>query len=150
MPERLTIDDARQSLAAHAAERGAEIRQKYGPHPGWKELTRLLEDRACVRYPCRIVFDASPLQPGEFAHPEPEGEKPEDGFTMFVHPLFMGNLDEVPPLVLYQLVLVNYGLFASATDAEVFGSEAYGLPREEYYNLICNLADKIHNADSRC
>jgi len=51
------------------------------------------------------------------AHPVAKGEQPEDGFTMFVHPYFMTHLPEVPWLVLYQLVLVNYGEFASGEDA---------------------------------
>lgn len=112
----------RQSLNAHVASKADEIRAKYGPHIGWKELLRLLEDRACVRYPCAIVFDAGPLKDGEFARPIPKGERPEDGFTMFVHPLFLTQPQQVPYLVLYQLVLVNYGDFASPDDAETFGA----------------------------
>ena len=78
MATRLTADDARQSLNAHVAAKGAEIRAKYGPSIGWRELRRLLEDRAHVRYPCHIVFDAAPLEPGEFAHPVARGNRPED------------------------------------------------------------------------
>jgi hypothetical protein len=138
----LTADDARQSLKAHVTARGAELREKY-PHLGWQELLRILEDRACVRYPCEIVFEAAPLQPGEFAHPVGRGERPEDGFTIYVHPFFMTRLAEVPSLVLYQLVLVNYGPFASASDAEAFGAAALGLSLDEYYESLCGLADKI-------
>lgn len=140
---RLTAEDARQSLRAHVAAKGEEIRAKYGPHIGWAELQRILQDRSCVRYPCEIVFDAAPLQPGEFAWPEPKGSKPEDGFTMYVHPFFMTQLDAVPYLVLYQLVLVNYGPFASPDDAETFGAAALGLSRDDYYAALCELADQI-------
>lgn len=140
---RLTAEDARQSLSAHVAAKGEEIRAKYGPHIGWAELQRLLQDRSCVRYPCEIVFDAAPLQPGEFAWPEPKGPKPEDGFTMYVHPYFMTQPEVVPYLVLYQLVLVNYGPFASADDAETFGAAALGLSKDEYYEALCKLADQI-------
>ena len=35
----------------NAAAKGAELREKYGPQIGWKELLRILNDRACVRYP---------------------------------------------------------------------------------------------------
>ncbi|MDW8310472.1 MAG: hypothetical protein RMK20_13950 [Verrucomicrobiales bacterium] len=140
---RLTAQDARQSLAAHVAARGEEIRAKYGPRIGWTELQRILQDRSCVRYPCEIVFDAAPLQPGEFAWPEPKGPKPEDGFTMYVHPLFMTQLDAVPHLVLYQLVLVNYGPFASPDDAETFGAAALGLSKDDYYAALCELADQV-------
>ncbi|HZL41907.1 MAG TPA: hypothetical protein VFD66_01350 [Verrucomicrobiae bacterium] len=143
----LTADDARQSLNAHVAAKGAELREKY-PHMGWQELLRVLEDRACVRYPCDIVFEAAPLQPGEFAHPVGRGERPEDGFTIYIHPFFLTRLAEVPCLVLYQLVLVNYGPFASASDAEAFGAAALGLSVDEYYECLCGLADKIGGCES--
>ena len=96
-----------------------------------------------MRYPCEIVFDAAPLQAGEFAHPVAKGDRPEDGFTMYVHPFFMMQLDQVPLLVLYQLVLVNYGAFASPEDAETFGAAALGLAKDEYYHALCRLADEL-------
>jgi hypothetical protein len=39
---------------------------------------------------------------------------------------FLTQLPQVPALVLYQLVLVNYGEFVSADDAETFGASALG------------------------
>jgi len=139
----LTAEDARQSLNGHVAAKGREIRAKYGPHIGWPELLRIMADRACVRYPCEIVFDAGPLQPGEFAHPVAKGERPEEGFTMFVHPVFLTQLQQVPCLVLYQLVLVNYGEFASADDAETFGAAVLGLSQHEYYDTLCEMTGWI-------
>jgi hypothetical protein len=143
MSKQLTTEDGRQSLNAHAAAKGLEIREKYGPHIGWTQLQRILQDRSCVRYPCEIVFDAAGLEPGEFAHPTAKGEQPEAGFTVFVHPLLLLQLDRVPPLVLYQLVLVNYGDFVSADDAETFGANALGLSRDDYYRALCEMADEI-------
>ena len=142
MAIQLTTAAARQSLNEHVAARGREIHGKYGPHIGWPELRQILEDRACVRYPCEIVFDAGPLELGEFAHPVAKGERPEDGFAMHVHPFFMTRLERVPGLVLYQLVLVNYGEFASADDAETFGAAALGISRDEYYATLCEMADE--------
>ena len=130
MPVKLTAEDARQSLNEHVAAKGAEIRAKYGPNIGWRELQKILADRIHVRYPCEINFDAGPLQPGEFAHPIAKGERPEDGFVMHVHPVFMTQLAQVPWLVLYQLVLVNYSEFATADDAETFGAAAVGISRD--------------------
>lgn len=138
-----TAQDARQSLNASAAAIGAEIYEKYGPRIGWSQLLQLLEDRSCARYPCEIVFDAAALQAGEFAHPIAKGDHPEDGFCVYVHPQFMTRLDEVPLLVLYQLVLVNYGEFASADDAETFGAAALRLGKNEYYHRLCGLADEL-------
>jgi hypothetical protein len=143
MATQLTADDARQSLNAHVGAKGGEIFSKYGPRIGWKELRLILEDRACVRYPCEIVFDAGPLGAGEFAHPVAKGGSPEDGFTMFVHPFFMTQLGRVLYLVLYQLVLVNYGEFASADDAETFGASALGISKDAYYIALCGMVDEI-------
>ena len=54
--------------------RAPRLRAKYGPHIGWRELQQILADRTQVRYPCEIIFDAGPLDPGEFAHLVPKGE----------------------------------------------------------------------------
>jgi len=143
MSKQLTLDDARQSLTAHVAARAYELRQKYGPHIGWNELLHILDDRDFVRYPCSIEFDAAPLQAGECACAIPSGKTPEEGFTIFVHPLFSLQLQHLPHLVLYQLVVVNYGEFASPDDAETFGAGVLGIPREDYYQSLCGLADEL-------
>ncbi|MDB6114069.1 MAG: hypothetical protein JWQ83_543 [Lacunisphaera sp.] len=143
MPQQLTLDDARQSLTAHIATKGAEIRAKFGPHIGFQELERLLADRDYTRYPVEIIFSATGLLDGEFAHPFPKGTNPEDGFTVHVHPYFATQLAYVPALVLYQLVLVNYGDFASPTDAEIFGAGVLGIGQEKYYEGLCEMADLV-------
>jgi hypothetical protein len=143
MGHKLSAEDGRQSLNAHVAERGALIRAKYGPSIGWNELLRILQDRSCVRYPCEIVFDQQPLFPGEFAHPVANGADPGAGFVIYVHPFYSANLDQVPFLVLYQLVLVNYGPFASALDAETFAARALGLSEDCYYRRLCTMADAL-------
>ncbi|MBU6400037.1 MAG: hypothetical protein KGS61_06945 [Verrucomicrobia bacterium] len=143
MSKPATTEDARPALAAHVASKGTEVREKYGrPSIGWPELVALLQDRSLVRYPCEIVFDAARLLPGEFAYPAPKGARPEDGFTLFVHPHFARRLDEVPLLVLYQLVRVNYGEFAGPAEAEGFGAAALGMARDDYYRTLCALADE--------
>lgn len=143
MATQLTADDARQSLTTHVAARGVEAFIKFGPELGWTQLQRLLEDRSFVRYPCEIVFDGASLLAGEFAHAVQKGENPEEGFTMYVHPCFEHNLDRAPYPVLYQLVVVNYGEFASADDAETFGAAALGLTRDEYYAALCAISDQL-------
>jgi hypothetical protein len=138
-----TVADARQSLTEHVIAKGREIFVRYGPQIGWAELQRLLADRAQVRYPCEIIFDAAPLRSGEFAHPVPKGATPEEGFAVYVHPVYRADLAQVPLLVLYQIVAVNYGDFASVDDAESFGAAAFGLSRDDYYARVCALADHV-------
>jgi len=140
---KLTLDDARQSLAGHVAARGAEIRKKYGPAIGWSQLQAILADRECVRYPCELAFDAEPLHPDECAYPVPIGELPEDGFRLCIHPYFSIEPARVPLLALYQIVSINYGAFASPNDAEVFGAAVLGITQEEYYDALCAMADEI-------
>jgi len=143
MAKQLTTEDARQSMQAHVAFKGAEIHEKYGPQLGWNQLLQLLQDRTFVRYPCDILFDLGPLRDDEVAYTTQKGERPEEGFNIFVHPYFATQLGRVPYLVLYQLVLVNYGEFASADDAEIFGSHALGISSDEYYEALCAMADEI-------
>ena len=143
MAIQLTADDAKQSLTGHVETKGIEVFQKYGPQLGWTDLPRLLADRIYVRYPCEIVFDSAPLLPGEFAQPVPKSERPEDGFTMYVHPLYMTQLADVPALVCYQLVLVNYGEFAASEDALTFGAAVLGISEDVYYGRLCELMDPL-------
>jgi hypothetical protein len=153
MPHKLTLADARESLNAHVAARGAEIRAKYGPTIGWRQLQRILADRDCVRYPCELAFDAALLEPDECAYPHPKGERPEDGFVLFVHPYFSVDPSRVPLLALYQIVAINYGPFASPEDAEAFGAAVLGVSREQYYSYLCSMADEIstgHLSDNQC
>jgi len=148
---KLTAQDAQQSLTTHVATKGAEIRDKYGPHIGWDELLRILEDRSVCRYPCVVAFDAAPLHPGEFAFPEPKGERPEDGFTIYVHPHFAAQPELAVYLVFYQLVQVNYGEFVSPQDAETFGASALGISNDAYYQALCEMADAISDCgEQRC
>ncbi len=138
-----TPAEAKQSLTDHVADKGMEIHAKYGPRIGWREIQRIVQDRSAVRYPCEIAFTSEGLREGEFAYPHPKGALPEDGFVIRVHPVFMTELPFVPHLVLYQLVAVNYGDFASIDDAETFGAAALGMEKEEYYQTICRLADQL-------
>jgi len=143
MKTKLTEDDARESLNVHLESKGAEIRERYGSSFGWDELNQILNDRSFVRYPCQIAFDESALETGEFAYPRQNGQTPKDGFIIHVHPLFANQPDVVPALVLYQLVVVNYGDFASSDDAETFGAAVLGMSKDDYYQMLCRLADQL-------
>src|SRR5690349_2785754 len=104
MPTQLTAEDARQLLTAHVEAKGLEAFVKHGPPTERTVLERLLADRAIVRYPCLICFDADRLQPGEFSHVEADGGQPEDGFTLLVHPLLETDPRLVAYAALYQIV----------------------------------------------
>jgi hypothetical protein len=144
MATQLTVDDARQTMEAHAAAKGFEMCEKYGPHLGWAQLLQILEDRTLVRYPSKVAFDDAPLADGECAHAQANGDTPEEGFTIYIHPFFVSQPPNALRLVLYQLVLVNYGPFASSDDAEALGAAALGISKDEYYQQLCALADQLN------
>ncbi|HHI80015.1 MAG TPA: hypothetical protein ENK02_08535 [Planctomycetes bacterium] len=137
-----TEEDGKLALREHAKLRGMEARHKYG-EIGPENLSALLKDPSVVRFPTILRFDAEPLEPGEFAFPSPLGEKPGDGYCLFVHPFFQDRPEALPFLVSYQLVRINYGEVATHEDAEAFGAALLGLDQEEYYQEICRLADEL-------
>ncbi len=143
MARQLKTEAVRRSLSADLAVKAAEIRKKYGPEIGWDALQRLLEDRDCAPFPCEIRFDSGPLLPGEFGHPMAKGPSREQGFVIYLHPLYASQLARVAYLVLHQLVLINYGNSATADDAETFGSLVLGLSKDDYYRALCELSGQI-------
>ncbi len=130
-------------MEAHAACKGAEIYAKYGPEIGWGELLRILKDRTVVRYPCEVSFDSQSLVVGECAHAQSKSEDPNEGFTIYIHPFFASQPPDAVALALYQLVVVNYGPFASSDDAESFGAAILNVSKDAFYKRMCEIADRM-------
>jgi hypothetical protein len=143
MARELRQEDAGRHLSEQVAAQGEEIARQYGPHMSWDQLQQLLADRRFVRYPCELRFEADPLLPGEFAHSVAKGNRPEEGYVLYIHPHYATELPLVPYLALHQLVLINYGESATAEDAETFGALALGLSKDAYYLTLCELSHQI-------
>ena len=141
--KKLTEEDAREALSDHAVKKAAELRARCGGRVGWAELVTLIEDHGAMRYPCKVAFGEDALQPGEFAWPQPLGERPQDGFVLWLHPHFEGRDADCVLLAAYQLVAVSYGEIANHEVAELFGATLCGLERESYYARVCALADEL-------
>ena len=75
----ISPEQGRQSLRDHLMTKAMEIRTRYGPldHAA---ILRLLDDRNAVRYPVMLVYDAEPLQPGEFGYMHRIADHPSEGF----------------------------------------------------------------------
>lgn len=142
-----TEEEGKQSLVGHAAQKAWEARQVYGegaPGLSMKNLRVLLQDRKFIRYPVNIEFDASHLQEGETAFPQPiEENNPKAGYIMYVNPKLQMNDEAVALVVTYQLVAVNYGDIAEHESAEHFGSILMGMDVDTYYQKICTLTDSL-------
>ena len=142
-PNRLTESDGREALRDHLVARATEARLRHGLYIDADAIIRILDDRAVVRYPVGVRFDASPLEPGEFAWPMPLGEHPSEGFCLFIDPWFENQPDAWPLLIAYHLPSVSYGEIVSPEDAEAFAATLLGIDTETYYQALCELVDSI-------
>ena len=139
----LTEEDAKQSLQNHIQVKAGEARDKYGSNIGHAEILKMLEDREVVRYPVKIVFACDALQEGEFAFVQAIGTSPNEGFILHIHPAFETRKDDLPLLIAYQLVVINYGDIATGNEAELFGATLLGIEVDNYYERLCSLTDSL-------
>ncbi len=136
-------EEARAALLSHARKTGYLVHERYGPVIDLQAVEQMVEDPDVVRFPVALAFDATPLEGEELAYPLPVEGDPLNGYTMYIHPALEGEPDRVVAVVLYALVVVNYGEVADGAVAEAFGAACLGLDEERYYNNICSIADAV-------
>ncbi len=134
---------ARSAFHDHLVAKASAARLRYGLYIDAEAVVTMLGDREVVRWPTRLNFDAAPLQPHEFAYPQPLGPHPSDGFVLLVHPWFRPQPENWPLLVAYHIPGINYGPLVEPGHAEIYGATLLGLEVETYYRALCELADSI-------
>jgi hypothetical protein len=130
-------------LGVHVLQKGSDLRKKYGSFLDYETLLKILKDEEFVRFPTRIIFDSSKIEKETFAAVEKERDEPTKSYVIYVHEHYQKRLGDLPAIVLYHLVTVNYGDFATHNEAEEFGSAALGMEKDYYYQYVCRLADQI-------
>ncbi|MCC6909359.1 MAG: hypothetical protein IT430_15575 [Phycisphaerales bacterium] len=140
---RLTEADSRIALRDHIVQVAMQARLRYGLYIDAAAILHMLDDRQVTRYPCGVRYDAAALLPGEFAHAQPLGDRPADGYCLFVHPALEKQADLLPLVIAYHLVTINYGDIATSDEAEIFGATLLGLEVEEYYEALCEISDHL-------
>lgn len=138
-----TAHDGKIALREHAIDKAYAARARFGPTIDLAAIQGIIDDRELIRFPVRIVYDARGLEPGEFAHAQPVGLHPRDGFILYVHPTLEHREDTLPCAIAYHLPPVNYGDIADADDCLVFGAALLGLSVDVYYERLCELADSL-------
>lgn len=140
----LTVEDGKKALLHHAVEKALALEAKYGHFIDYEMILKILQDKDFVRYPTRLEFNSQPIDKGFFAVVDAvSDEDPSQGYVIYIHEHFKNRLGDVPAIVLYQLVAINYGVIATNEEAEIFGATALGLKQDEYYQLMCSLADQV-------
>ena len=139
----ISAEGAVRAFCDHLIAKAQTARVKYGLYIDADVIVAMLGDREVVRHPTSLCFDASPLQPHEFAYPQPLGFHPSDGFALCVHPAFRDQSENLPLLIAYHIPTINYGTIADTEAAELYGATLLGLDVETYYRALCELASAI-------
>lgn len=157
MEEPATQQELRESMNLHLRQKAQEIINKYGSAITLAVLQDILQDRKFVRYPVNIIYDSTRIEAGLFIKTEmtvsDQGHQADEdsayvkpverSYDFIVHEYFEGQPDKLLPLILYHLPTVNYGDIATYEDAEVFASALMQMQQDDYYQLVCDLADAI-------
>lgn len=157
MEEEATQQELRESMNLHLRQKAQEIIDKYGNINTFSALLKVMSDRKFVRYPVNIIFDSTRVAEGLFIKSEmhltdrnhqPDEDddyiKPADRrYDFIVHEHFEGQPEKLLPIILYHLPAVNYGDIATYEDSEVFGSALLQMTQDDYYHLVCDIADSI-------
>jgi len=145
---RPSAEEAQQSLRDHVVTKATEARLRRGGLIDRDTILNMLNDRSVVRYPMGVRFDAEPLRLAEFACLEALGDHPSAGFCLYIHPEFEPVDDLLPLLIAYYIPPVNYGDVATHVESELFGATLLGIDVEEYYKILCSVADSVPPAPS--
>jgi hypothetical protein len=141
LEDEITAEGAQRALHEHLVDKAMSARLAYGLYIDTDAILKMLDDRAVVRYPTTVLFDASPLQPQEFAYPKPIGFHAGDGYALCIHPHFRGQREIWPLLIAYHIPVINYGAVVDAAGAELYGATLLGLEVDAYYQALCELMD---------
>lgn len=145
MGKKLTVEDGKNALEEHITTKAFEILEKYNNITSMSQLFVLLQDRDYVRFPTTIEY-SDEIDSETFGYAEKKSEDCQDGYKILIKKEFENNPSLVVPMVIYLLVTVNYGEFATFKEAEIFGSILCGIDQEDYYNLLCNAVDQLKSS----
>ncbi len=132
-----------EALRGHVLQTAEKARARHPALGSPESLRVLLLDAEVVRFETQLVFDASRLEPGQFAESVSELLDGGQRFTLYVHPHFEARGTDLVCLVAYHIPSISYGKMASSADAEAFGATLLGLEVDDYYARVCKLADEL-------
>jgi len=111
-------------LCEHARFAAQRALDRLGAPLSPANLNLFLADARCLRYPTRIIYDRTGLEPQQVAQP-------------FYRP------EIIYLVVAYMAAVINYGDAATPELAEMLGSLLTGIEQEEFYEKMCAIADSL-------
>ncbi len=140
LPEQLEAL-GQKSLRDHLRAQAMVARLKHGPLT-FEKLPALLRDPDCLRYPVRLVFEFGEMAAHQFAEPGIDPRDPTgQGRVLYLRPCLRERPEWVVAAVAYMIPVINYGPVISDEHCLGYGATLLGLLEEEFYRLICDLAD---------
>lgn len=144
---RFTTDEleqlGQQSLRDHLVAQALVAHQKYAPLT-FDKLDAFLRDPDCLRHPTRLVFEFGEMAMHQFAQPDLDWRNREqDGRVLYLRPALRERPDLVVPSVAYMVPLINYGEVVADDHCLLYGATLLGLLNDEFYELICRVADYV-------
>lgn len=132
-----------QSLRDHLVAQALVAHQKYAPLT-FDKLAAFLRDPDCLRHPTRLVFEFGEMAMHQFAQPDLDWRNREqDGRVLYLRPALCERPDLVVPAVAYMVPLINYGEVVADDRCLLYGATLLGLLSDEFYELICRVADFV-------
>ncbi|MBF0198652.1 MAG: hypothetical protein HQL32_13120 [Planctomycetes bacterium] len=119
------------------------VGETHGIPLAWDRMESFLGDRACVFYPVKMVYDADPLQEGEFAYMHQVDKDPGKGFMLYMHSEFKDKHDALPCLIAYHIAVVNFGVDVHYHIAESLGARLMSMDVDDYYNKALSLYESL-------
>ena len=132
-------DDLRVTLLRHAQEAAARATAKLGGPLSSDNLGAFLADSDCLKYAVEIVYDASALEPHQFAQPVIEGRR----CALYVHPHYADRPECLQLIVAYMAGAINYGGAVTIELCEEYGAALMHLDRAAFYGAVCAVADQL-------
>ena len=144
---RLSAEDlgkvGQDCLRAHLQAQAVVALQKHGPL-SVEILGALLNDRDCLRYPTRLVFEFGGMAAHQFAEPGFDVRRMEDqGRVLYLRPMLRDRPELVVLAVAYMIPVLNYGDVITDEHCLLYGAAVMGLSEEEFYQRICAVADYV-------
>jgi len=136
-----SVEEMAKLLWAHADSTAERIIALLGGPLSSNNITRFLEDEACLRYPTRLLFTEEGLSAHQFAQPVFYTEGAGRRCMLHIHPRYESYREAVPYLVAYMAALIMYGDAADSDLCEHLGAMLVKQEREQFYTDLCALAD---------
>jgi hypothetical protein len=131
------------ALFEHARFSSQRAQERLGGPLSPANLDLFLTDARCLRYPTRIIYDRTGLEPQQVAQPFFQQAKGGLYCDLHVDPALKKTPERMYLVVAYMAAVINYGNSATPELAEMLGALLTGIEQEDFYQRMCAIADSI-------